>query len=54
MSFERGFAIGAEDVNWENGLLVDILDELLNGFGEHIAFGGAEWPVVGGEACYAA
>ena len=38
MSFERGFPVGAQDVDGLQDLPVDILDEFFDGFGEDLAF----------------
>ena len=52
MCLEGGFAIGAQDVNGLYDLLVDILDELFDWFGEDLSFWGCEGAVIASESLY--
>ena len=53
MCFERSFAIRAQDVDRLDDGLVDILDELFDGFREGRTFRGREGPLIVWKCCYA-
>jgi hypothetical protein len=50
VSFECRFAVGSEDIDWLGDLLVDILNEFLNGFVENLPLGAGKAAMVAGEA----
>jgi hypothetical protein len=46
LGFNGGFSVGSENVDGLENLLVYILDEFFDGFGEDLTFGGCECALV--------